>query len=239
MNTKAVMSMLLLLAACGGPARQGEPNAPIPASEVRYRRQIFQNQRLTAFLLALPPQHATLMHRHDTDILSIFVNGGRTVGTFVGRGSVPDTFAVGDVRFRPAGFTHATHNVGSDAFLSVILEFSESHGATQPVPGGLSVSCTPPGELTCVREKAVLCTATFCAYDVTMDPGSVRQLASTRDHLLVALTDYRLTHDTDSVGVVSTRSVSEVEYLMAGAVHRSVNSGQRSARFIAVSIEKR
>ena len=238
MKVTPAISTLLMLVACGGPARQVEPNAPIPASEVRYRGQIFQNERLTAFLLELPPQHATLMHRHDRDILSVFINGGRTVGTFEGRGSVPDTFAAGNVRFRPAGFTHATHNVGTDVFRSVIIEFSESHGAAEPVSTPTAISCTP-AETTCVREKALLCAARFCVYDVTMDRGAVRNLAPYRDHVLVALSDYSMIHEADTAREASARATGELEYLRAGVAHRSINSGQRSIRFIAVSISER
>lgn len=83
-----------------------EAAPPIPVAEVIYRLEVFRNEGLTAFLLELPPRHATLMHRHDRDILSVFVNGGRTTATFYGQPPRTDSIPLGDVRFRPAGFTH-------------------------------------------------------------------------------------------------------------------------------------
>ena len=56
-------------------------------------------------------------------MLSVFVNGGRTRASFNGAAPVEDSFTPGDVRFRSAGFTHSTENIGTGRFLSVIFEF--------------------------------------------------------------------------------------------------------------------
>src|SRR4026208_1474293 len=64
------------------PAQSTSPSAePIPASEVKYRHPILETSRFTAYLLEIPPHHATLMHRHDRDILSVFVSGAKTTST--------------------------------------------------------------------------------------------------------------------------------------------------------------
>jgi hypothetical protein len=96
--------LVLLLLLCGFATAQ--ETTPISALEVKYRKQIFANDRFAVFLLEIPPNHATLMHRHDTDILSIFVSGGETISTIFGKPPKEDRFAVGEVRFRSAGFTH-------------------------------------------------------------------------------------------------------------------------------------
>jgi hypothetical protein len=236
----AVLTLsLLLVVACAPTASQRTVDGPIPASEVRYRRQIFENERLAAFLLELPPQHATLMHRHDRDILSVFVNGGRTIGTFEGRGSIEDTFQSGDVRFRPAGFTHATRNIGADVFRSVIIEFAESHGVARAAPGDTVVSCTPADGRNCVREKAILCAGAVCAYEVTMQPGTMRSLPLNNDYLFIPLSEYSMRHETETTSVIRERSPGEVDYLRGGVASRSTNASRRPMRFILVSIENR
>jgi hypothetical protein len=74
------------------------------------------------FLLDIPPGRATLLHRHDRDMLSVFVRGGKTRAVFNGGAPVDDTFAIGDVRFRSAGFTHSTENRDGADLRCVIFE---------------------------------------------------------------------------------------------------------------------
>ena len=117
---------LLLTLSVGALATQ--QHAPISADEVTLRHRIYGNWRVTIFLLDIPPGEATVLHRHDRDMLSVFVNGGRTRASFNGAAAVEDSFTPGDVRFRSAGFTHSTENIGTDRFLSVIFEFVDSQG---------------------------------------------------------------------------------------------------------------
>src|SRR5215217_1306525 len=70
---------------------------PISSLEVKYRKQILQTERFSVFLLQIPPGHASLMHKHDTDMLSIFVSGGETKSTIYGRPPSDDKFSVGEV----------------------------------------------------------------------------------------------------------------------------------------------
>ncbi|MBA3887471.1 MAG: hypothetical protein H0X67_17325 [Acidobacteria bacterium] len=93
-----------------------QQRAPISADEVTLRHKIYGNERVTVFLLDIPPGQATMAPRHGRDMLSVFVSGGRTRASFNGAPTVEDTFAAGDVRFRFAGFTHSTENVGTERF---------------------------------------------------------------------------------------------------------------------------
>jgi hypothetical protein len=102
-----------------------------PASEVKYRHPILETGRFIAYLLEIPPQHATMMHRHDRDILTVFVGSAKTTSTFYGREPVTDTIPSGEIRFRAAGFTHATRNEDSVVFRAVLLEFAQPQGAVQ------------------------------------------------------------------------------------------------------------
>ena len=120
-----ILVLVLTLSVAGFATQQ---LAPISADEVTLRHRIYGDGRVTIFLLDIPPGQATLLHRHDRDMLSVFVNGGRTRASFNGAAPVEDSFTPGDVRFRSAGFTHSTENIGTDRFLSVIFEFVDSQG---------------------------------------------------------------------------------------------------------------
>lgn len=182
----AVWATVLLTAHC-----YGEPTsaAPIPAAEVKYRHQILANARLNAFLLDIPPGHATLLHRHDRDILSVFVGGGRTTSTFEGREPVADAIRSGEARFRSVGFTHATRNDDVVPFRSVILEFAQSQGARVEQLPPESRHCVDRDQTVCTREKYEVCTAGFCAVEVWIAPDGIFAAPLKGDHMLIPVSD--------------------------------------------------
>ena len=229
-----VKVLILLLLLCKLAAAQ--ETAPISALEVKYRRQIFKNDRVSVFLLEIPPNHASLMHRHDTDILSIFVAGGETKGTIYGKPPREDRFAVGEVRFRPAGFTHSTENVGADMFRSVILEFNSPMGAIEQAKPPDSRYCNPGSETACVDEKNLFCTARFCVKEISIAPGATwRNNEYASDQMLVAVSDYQLSYQRKGKAAHARgRKSGEVEYLTGGSTRQRTNAGSGPARIIAV-----
>src|SRR6185436_16493129 len=132
---------LLLLAACSAAtfaagASIATFQSPIPpASEVRLRHQIYRGHGVTAFLLQIPPGQGTQMHRHDKDLLTVFISGGRTTAVFEGSPPKTDTMAAATVRFRSAGFAHSMRNDGPTDFRTVLLEFDRSQGSLSPPSG--------------------------------------------------------------------------------------------------------
>jgi uncharacterized RmlC-like cupin family protein len=235
--TAATMNLLfsfLALFAAAGPAQQ---RAPISADEVTLRHKIYGDERVTVFLLDIPPGQATLVHRHDRDMLSVFVSGGRTRASFNGAPTVEDTFAAGDVRFRAAGFTHSTENIGTERFTTVIFEFASSQGERVPATLPARRTCNPGSTTACVDVKPLFCTARFCVDDVRMAAGAVsNQPAATQDRMLVAVSDYAFREEGPrAAGVVHTRRSGEIETLAAGAASRWTNASDKPAHTIIVS----
>ena len=169
-RAKTIPVLLLL---CTFAAAQD--TTPISALEVKYRKRIFKNDRVSVFLLEIPPGHASMMHRHDTDILSIFMAGGETKGTIHGKPPREDKFTVGEVRFRSAGFTHSTENTGANVFRSVILEFGWSMGTIESSKPPNSRYCNARSETACVDERYLFCTTGLCVKDISIAPGAVWQ----------------------------------------------------------------
>ena len=231
---RAPKAIVLLLLLCAFAAAQD--TTPISALEVKYRKRIFKNDRVSVFLLEIPPNHASLMHRHDTDILSIFVAGGETKGTIYGKPPREDKFTVGEVRFRPAGFTHSTENIGTNVFRSVILEFNSSTGAIQPSKPPDSRYCNAGSEIACVDEKYLFCTARFCVKEIGLAPGAVwRNNEYASGQMLVAVSDYKLSNKRKGrVANVRERKSGEVEYLTGGSTRQWANAASVPARIIAV-----
>ena len=218
-----ILSMVLALLLAGF-ARQP---APISADEVTLRHRIYGDKRVTIFLLDIPPGQATLLHRHDRDMLSVFVNGGRTRASFNGAAPMEDSFTPGDVRFRSAGFTHSTENIGTDRFLSVIMEFVDPQGPRASATRAARHICNPGSETACVDEKPLFCTSRFCVDDLTMGPHASRPADGVReDQILVAVSDYAFSEGAPgNAAAVHTRKSGEIEPIAAGPSTRWTNAG--------------
>jgi quercetin dioxygenase-like cupin family protein len=132
-----------------------EPDLP-PASEVTLRHPIYRGLGVTAYLLEIPPGQGSQMHRHDRDMLTVFISGGRTTAVFEGSAPRTDALAPGTVRFRNAGFAHSTRNDDDMLFRAVLLEFDTPQG---PRSDGSS----PP---------RLFCTTGFCVDDEIVRPGA-------------------------------------------------------------------
>jgi quercetin dioxygenase-like cupin family protein len=223
-DATAVMLLTLLALQCAMAATQ-EP-APISSLEVKLRKQILKNERLSAYLLEIPPKQASLMHRHATDLLSIFVSGGETRSTISGNPPKEDSFAVGAVRFRPAGFTHSTENIGANMFRAVVVEFNSSVGAIEAGKPDDSHYCNPGTERACVDVKYLFCTASFCIQDVRIAPHAVWRNDNAGDRLRVAISDYQFSK--------RLRKSGEVEYISNGSAKQWKNIGDKTARVAEV-----
>jgi len=145
----------------------------VPDAQVPQRRELLRADRFTVYLLDIPPGQATPMHRHDEDIASVFFNSARTVSTFWKEAARPDRQALGAVRFRAAGFTHATENTDTTHFLSVIVAFARSQGRPDSTAAGSRSDCSQSGTSSCTEVTTLFCLKDACVHDVTVTPGGV------------------------------------------------------------------
>jgi hypothetical protein len=153
-------------------------DSPVPDAEVPQRRELLRTDRFTVYLLDLAPGQATPMHRHDLDIASVFPTNTRTVSTFWKQPPRPDRPAVGAVRFRAAGFTHATANTDTSHFLSVIVAFARSQGRADSTATGRRSYCSESAPSACAEVTTLFCLKDVCVLDVTVTPGGVWRAAS-------------------------------------------------------------
>lgn len=210
------------------------PNAS-PRSQLS-RTQLLTNDRLTATLIEMPPSSASALHRHDHDLLSVFVTPASLEVVRNSGAPAHYKFSAGDVRFNPAPVTHAVKNIGDAPVRIVDIEFADQQGAQEKPKLKKSHYCNPGSKDACVTEDYLLCTTRFCVEDVTMTPGAKStQHTHDTEHMLVALSDYTLDDDTVGKGITH-RSVKSggVEYLPAGITHVLTNTSNTTARFIAI-----
>lgn len=176
------------------------------------------------------------MHRHDTDMLAIFVSGGVTKSTIQGEPTTELKTAVGEVRFRPAGFTHSTENIDQNMYRVVILEFNSSTGAIQSTKPNDSRYCNPGSETTCVNEKYLFCTEKFCVQDLAIAPGADwHNNEYTSDQMLVAVSDYKLSNKQKGKdAAVRKRKSGEVDYIPRGPASQWKNVVNEPVRIVNV-----
>ena len=225
--------VLLLCAACVG-------QTTVPSTQLSQRKELLNNRHMTASLIEIAPGEATPMHRHDHDIISVYITGGRISNLFPGQKPMSDQpktekLAPGEVRFHGSGYTHAAKNEGASLFRAVVIDFADPRGKLELLQTS-SHYCNPGSTTACVDEKNLFCTAKVCVEDVTIAPGAVTTKHShTTDHMLVAVSDYELTDQVEGKGtVVRARKSAEIEYIPAGITHQLTNTGHAPARFIVL-----
>lgn len=207
---------------------------PMPASEVKYRHPVLETSRFTAYLLEIPPHHATLMHRHDRDMLSVFVNGTKTTATLQGHQPVTDAIPSGESRFRAAGFTHATRNDDSVVFRSVILEFAQPQGAVR-TQSNEQRYCNEGSPTACVVEKLQLCTEGICVTQIHMAPGAIRKAsARAASYAMISVNNCELSVGAHDLASVHTYRGGDIRYFES-ASDSWKNSGQAEAHVVLVN----
>ena len=219
-----ILVVVLTLSVAGFATQQ---HAPISADEVDTAPQNLRGRTGHHLLARHSTGQATLLHRHDRDMLSVFVNGGQTRASFNGAAPVEDSFTPGDVRFRSDGFTHSTENTGTDRFLSVIFEFVDSQGPRASATRPATHICNPGSQTACVDEQPLFCTSKFCVDDLMMAPHAVRPAdGATNDRILVAVSDYTFREELPGTApAVHTRKSGEIEPMTAGPAGRWTNAG--------------
>jgi hypothetical protein len=237
----AISRVCLSLVALGfvtpSPAQStSSSDEPIPASEVKYRHPVLETSRFVAYLLEIPPHQATLMHRHDRDILSVFVSGAKTTSTFHGREPVTDAIPSGESRFRAAGFTHATRNDDTVVFRSVILEFAQPQGAVR-AQSDEQRYCNEGSLAACVTEKQQLCTEGFCVTEIHIAPGAIRKASGrTASYARIPVNDCELSIDDHGLASVHAYRSGTIQYFES-ASHSWKNSGHVEAHVVVVNFQ--
>jgi beta-alanine degradation protein BauB len=208
--------------------------APRTISAIPHK-EILSNQRVTVSLMELSPGEATPMHQHDRDMLSVYVSGGRTRNTQFSEKSAADKTEPGQVRFRPAGYSHAVENVGKESYRLVMVEFADPQGKIKNI-GTSSHRCNPEKSTACIDEKNLFCTAKVCVQDVVMAPGSATSKHShSTDHMIVAISDFEMTDEAEGKEASARNYKSGgVVYIAAGLKHRLTNTGKTPAHFTVI-----
>ena len=183
------------------------------------RKQIFNNDRGTAYVQEIPPSRSFATN-NLRDTISVSIN--------------PEEKSV--VELHPAGTAESIKNSGKATLRSVEVQFAEAIGPKQDPTAKRAHYCNDEDKKACVTENFLFCTPKLCVESVTMAPGarSTRHSHDT-EHMLVAITDYSLVDDVSGKGLMNrTVKSGGVEYLPAGITHVLTNAGKSEVRLVAI-----
>jgi quercetin dioxygenase-like cupin family protein len=242
------------------PSNAGKPpSTAVGATPAPTRHELLRNKKVIVSSAELQPGQMLPMHTHEHDYLVVRLDdgqvretvqdqgamksGSKKMGRMFGAMHVPgatgDRVQAGEVQFHAAGYTHTEENKGKMAVRSVLVDFVEPVGKEKDPERKSNRYCNPDNKRMCVEEKYLSCTDKFCVEEVTMDPGAMSSKHShTTDHMLIALSDYKLTDAAVGKGTkVRTKKAGEVEYIRSGITHQLTNSGTAPARFVVIAFK--
>lgn len=189
------------------------------ADTVSFRKEVFHNDRVAAYLLEIPTQQ-TSTARFEKDTMTVFLSGAHA----------------GKTQFKHAGALQTLRNDGADTLRAVVLELNEPQGEAISEALPVKRQCSEGSRTACVEEKHLFCTKELCAEDVRMGPGATRSgFASDAAQMIVAVSDYALS---DALGGADSpehaRPTGQVEWIPAGAENRWTSSAKTPARFVLI-----
>jgi len=215
----------------------GQNQSTMPVEQEPHHHQIFQNARTRVFLVELAPGEEMPMHLHERGYIGVMLTNAQLTITTVGKPPVKAHVAAGTIgRYVPAPLIHSAINDSPAPVRSLDIELAEPQGATKPSKQPPSHYCNPGSKTACVDEKYLFCTDKVCVSDVTMGEDAITMKHShATDHMIVALTDYRLSDNVEGKGTnVRVQQSGSVEYIPAGITHQLTNISQHPVRFLVM-----
>ncbi len=214
----------------------GQTQSAVPVDQEPHHHQVLQNQKVRAFITELAPGEQMPMHLHARDYITAFLLNAQFTVKAAGRPSQPQHVPAGAVRYTRAPLVHSLRNTAPAPFRAVEIEFAEPQGKSTPSRQRASHYCNPGSKTACVDEKYLFCTEKICVSDVTFGEGAISEKHShSTDHMLVALTDYRLSDHVEGKGTnVRVEQSGGVEFIPAGITHQLTNISQHPVRFLVI-----
>ena len=224
-----ILSVVLLSAAAVG-------QSVVPVDQEPHHHQVLQNDRARAFLVDLGPGEEMPMHRHERGYIGVLLTNAQLTTTTAGKAPTKVRGAADTTDYYSAPLIHSVRNDSAGPVRSLEIELAEPRGAATPSKQPLSRYCNPGSNTACVEEKYLFCTEKVCVSDVTMGEGAITTRHShTTDHMMVALSDYRLSDNVEGRGAnLRVEQPGGVEYLAAGITHQITNMSRHSIRFLVI-----
>ncbi|HTA22091.1 MAG TPA: hypothetical protein VK763_01050 [Terriglobales bacterium] len=218
-------------------------SAQTPAAEVEITAEpshhlALQNQYVRVFQVEVPPNVATLMHRHRHDYIFVTLGASEVSNQVAGKPPVTLKLQDGEVRSVDGNFAHIARNLASTPFRNVTIELLQDEKAHS----------TPPPSWDDDRSLQVLHGGTqeilFVKDGVRVSEtelqiaGSVPKHHHAHPHLVIAVTDLLLRNDVPGKPASNVEMKSgDIKWIEAGLTHSLTNVGDAEAKFVTLEFQ--
>lgn len=178
-------------------ASAASPTAATGASTVvevareGHHHKLVENEYVRAYFVEIAPHQATLMHHHATDYVAVAL-GHQVIDSTAPDGTVKHvTLEDGDVRYTPAGVTHAVTNLSDTPFRNWTIELLQNHD--HPVCVNDCANDPRAKDWPAATEDSTVIGYgdTFRITEETIKPRQMVSGAMPFTHLTIMLTDFR------------------------------------------------
>jgi hypothetical protein len=198
----------------------------------------FENEYVRVFNVDVPPQTATLMHRHRHDYAFVTLGASDISNEVQGKAPVELKFLDGETRFSPAPFAHVAKNLSAEHFRNVTIEYLQDEKLRNRVHDG-SVKWDEERGLDVLlggTKQVLFVNDGVRATTFELQPGGVvPKHRHSGPRLLVAVSDLDIRSDVDGQGPMPGHFKSgESKWLPGGYSHTVTNVGHQPAKFVTL-----
>ncbi len=218
-------------------------SAQTPAAEVEITAEpshhlALQNQYVRVFQVEVPPNSATLMHRHRHDYVFVTLGPAEISNQVAGKPPVTLKLQDGEVRSVDGNFAHIARNLAPTPFRNVTIELLQNEKAhTTPPPSwdddrSLQVLHGGTQEILFVKDGVRVSETEL------QIAGSVPKHHHAHPHLVIAVTDLLLRNDVPGKPASNIEMKSgDVKWVEAGITHSITNVGNAEAKFVTLEFQ--
>jgi quercetin dioxygenase-like cupin family protein len=218
-------------------------SAQTPAAEVEITAEpshhlALQNQYVRVFQVEVPPNAATLMHRHRHDYIFVTLGASEVSNQVAGKPPVTLKLQDGEVRAVDGNFAHIARNLAATPFRNVTIELLQDEKAhTTPPPSwdddrSLQVLHGGTQEIIFVKDGVRVSETEL------QIAGSVPKHHHAHPHLVIAVTDLLLRNDVPGKPASNVEMKSgDIKWIEAGLTHSLTNVGDAEAKFVTLEFQ--
>jgi quercetin dioxygenase-like cupin family protein len=230
MKLAALFPLIAFLAVAAPPASEVEITA-----EPHHHLEL-ENAYVRVFKVEVPPQQATLMHRHRHDYVYVTLGAAAVSNEVEGKPPASMKLQDGETNFLPGNFAHIARNLARTPFRNVTIELLQDKQARLVPPAkwdaerGMEVFAKGTKDIQFVKDGVRVS-------DIQLQPGGrIPKHYHAGPHMLVAVSDVDLRSDTAGNTSIKMKA-GDVVWLRGKLTHAVINSGNQPARFVTLEFK--
>ena len=212
------------------------PTVEIPADATHQLK--IENEYLRAYYVTIAPEKSTLMHHHGYDYVAVAL-GYTVIDVYAPDGAVKHVVLEdGDVRYTPAGVTHAVTDMASTPFHNATIELLQNHGGKVCVNNCADDPRAKDWPPLTPESKLVGYGDTFRISEATIKPQQTVSNEEPYPHLVILLSDMHAhTGPAGSGGMDFNQKAGDMMFHGGHPDHGFTNIGDQDMRLVVMEFK--